>query len=34
MDIYSVELEDINKRIDHYLNDELEDISRSAFCKS
>ncbi len=33
MDIYSVELEDINKRIDHYLNDELEDISRSALQK-
>lgn len=33
MDIYSVESSDINKRIDHYLNDELEDISRSALQK-
>ncbi len=33
MDIYSVESVDINKRIDHYLNEELEDISRSALQK-
>lgn len=30
MDIYSVESTDINKRIDHYLNEELEEVSRSA----
>ncbi len=30
MEVYSIEAEDINKRIDMFLNEELEDISRSA----
>lgn len=33
MDMYAVEKEDINKRIDAYLNDEIEEISRSAIQK-
>lgn len=33
MDMYAVEKEDINKRIDTYLNDEIEEISRSAIQK-
>lgn len=30
MNIYTVETQDINRRIDHFLNDEIEEISRSA----
>ncbi|MDO4300917.1 MAG: RluA family pseudouridine synthase [Clostridia bacterium] len=33
MDIYLAEASDVNKRIDHYLNEELEDLSRSALQK-
>lgn len=33
MDYYNIEKEDVNKRIDMFLNDELEDMSRSALQK-
>ncbi|MGN1318340.1 MAG: RluA family pseudouridine synthase [Lachnospirales bacterium] len=33
MEFYRVEIEDVNKRIDLFLNDELEDFSRSALQK-
>lgn len=33
MDIYTAEKYDVNKRIDHYINEELEEISRSAIQK-
>lgn len=33
MDIYTAEKSDVNKRIDHYINEELEEISRSTIQK-
>ncbi len=33
MDIYTAEAQDANRRIDHFLNDEIEDVSRSALHK-
>ena len=33
MDIYTAETQDTNRRIDHFLNDEIEEISRSALHK-
>lgn len=34
MEIYTVEKDDVNKRIDIFLNDEIEDVSRSALQKN
>lgn len=33
MEIFTIETDDVNKRVDVFLNEEMEDISRSALQK-
>ena len=34
MEIFTIETDDVNKRVDVFLNEEMEDISRSALQKN
>ena len=34
MEIFTIETDDVNKRVDVFLNEEMEDVSRSALQKN